>query len=407
MSHLRAGLAAVTKMRPSRQRDLMEISLRSLLGPTLVAQRGWAYAEVSETLEPAWRLAQSLDHRKAYLPILSALAVHTMSAGALEDSLRWCDQTIASASETGDDALLVVGHRSAAATRFWLGDYAGARRDGDEVHRLYDPERHRQIVQATNSDPFTGEGVYRSQFLWMLGYPEQALAANAAAEAHARRRGHPFDLAFLLTLGAQIFNYLGDWEALLARADEAVRIGEERGISLLGEILAEISRGVAWLQSGRAREAADQLDMSIARLDGDGAWHLDLVFAYDSGSGARRDRAYGRGAGDDGREPGANGGGTGTRPLRRGAAASWMARAPAGRGRESGGLFPSRHCGGARPAGEILGVARGDLAGDAAWRTGAPRPKRRRCCRPPTIRFEEGFDTHDLKAARQALAALG
>jgi class 3 adenylate cyclase/tetratricopeptide (TPR) repeat protein len=281
VSHVRNGLQCVAKLRPSRQRDLMELSLRSLLGPTLVAQRGWAYAEVSETLEPAWRLAQSLDHRKAYLPILSALAVHTMSAGKLGESLGWCDQMIASGAETGDDALTVVGHRSAAATRFWLGDYVGARKDGDEVLRIYDPERHRQIVLATNSDPFTGDGVYRSQYLWMLGYPEQALAAMSAAEVNARRRGHPFDLAFLLTLGAQLFNYLGDHEALAARADEAIRIGDERGISLLSEMLAEISRGLAWLQAGRPREAAEQLDTAIGRLAQTGhsiwIWYLRIM----------------------------------------------------------------------------------------------------------------------------------
>jgi tetratricopeptide (TPR) repeat protein len=176
--------------------------------------------------------------------------------------------------ETDDDALEIVSHRGAAATRFWMGDYAGAHREGDAVHRLYDAERHAGIAAFTNSDPFTGEGVYRSHFLWMLGLPEQALAANAAAEANARLRGHPFDLAFLLTLGAQLYGYLGDWRGLLARADEAVEIGKQRGISLLGEILAEISRGVAWLHAGRAEDAAVQLDAAIGRLmqTGHGVW---------------------------------------------------------------------------------------------------------------------------------------
>jgi len=274
LSHLRAGLAATAKLRPSRQRDLVELNLRSLMGPTLVAQRGWANAEVAEALAPAWSLAQALDHRRSFLPILSALAVHTMSTGALGASLDWCERMLAQGRQGQDDALEIVGHRSAAATRFWMGDYVGARREGDAVHRLYDAQRHAGIAGFTNSDPFTGEGVYRSQFLWMLGLPEQALAANAAAEANARLRGHPFDLAFLLTLGAQLQGYLGDWRGLLARADEAVAIGKQRGISLLGEILAEISRGVAWLHAGRAEDAAVQLDAAIGRLmqTGHGVW---------------------------------------------------------------------------------------------------------------------------------------
>ena len=40
----------------------------------------------------------------------------------------------------------------------------------------------------------------------------------------------------------------------------------ERGIALLGEIMAEISRGVAWLRAGRLAEALTQLDQGIERL---------------------------------------------------------------------------------------------------------------------------------------------
>jgi predicted ATPase len=53
---------------------------------------------------------------------------------------------------------------------------------------------------------------------------------------------------------------------MLRRAEEAERIGKESGIALLGEIMTEISRGVAWLRAGRLTEAATQLDRGIERL---------------------------------------------------------------------------------------------------------------------------------------------
>jgi predicted ATPase len=100
----------------------------------------------------------------------------------------------------------------------------------------------------------------------MMGYPDQALAANQAMEANARRVDHPFDLAFALTLGAQLFDYLYDSEALLQRTEEAERISREHGIPLIGDIMSEISRGVAWLRAGRLAEALTQLDRGIERL---------------------------------------------------------------------------------------------------------------------------------------------
>jgi class 3 adenylate cyclase/tetratricopeptide (TPR) repeat protein len=283
ITHLRTGMSALSKLRPSKTRDRMEISLRTALGPAVVAQRGWGQAEISEILEPAWRLAQSLEHSAAYLPILNALAVHYMCMDQLAESLRWADRLLKAGAELGDDRLEIVGHRAASACHYWLGEFAAARLSGDHVHRLYDPERHWGLAALTNTDPFTGEGIYRPQFLWMMGYPDQALAACQATEANARRRGHPFDLAFALTLGAQLFDYLGNSDELLQRAEEAERIGKERGIALLGEIMTEISRGVALLRAGRLAEAVTQLDRGIKRLMQTGhriwIWYLKALRA--------------------------------------------------------------------------------------------------------------------------------
>jgi predicted ATPase len=186
-------------------------------------------------------------------------------------------------AELNDDRLEIIGHRAASASQFWRAEFAAARRSGDEVHKLYDPERHWELVSLTNTDPFTGEGIYRPQFLWIMGYPDQALAANQATEASARRRRHPFDLAFALTLGAQLFDFLCDFDALLKRTEEAERISKEYGIALLGEIMAEISRGVAWLRAGRLVDASTQLDRGTKRLMQTGhriwIWYLKALRA--------------------------------------------------------------------------------------------------------------------------------
>jgi predicted ATPase len=230
------------------------------------------------------------------LPILNTLAVHYMCVDRLAESIRWAERMLKSGADIGDDNLEIVGHRAMSANLYWLGDFVGARRSGDLVHSLYDAERHWRVALVTNLDPFTGEGIYRSQFLWMMGYPDQALAASQAMEANARRRGHPFDLAFALTLGAQLFDFLCDSETLLRRSEEAERIGHERGIPLFGEIMAEISRGVAWLRGGRVSDSIAQLDESIARLTLTGhriwIWYLRALQAEGLALTGDLDRAW-------------------------------------------------------------------------------------------------------------------
>ncbi len=53
---------------------------------------------------------------------------------------------------------------------------------------------------------------------------------NDAKDEHARRRGHVFDIAFALTLGADPFYYRCEGEALQKRAEEAERLGRENSI---------------------------------------------------------------------------------------------------------------------------------------------------------------------------------
>jgi tetratricopeptide (TPR) repeat protein len=135
---------------------------------------------------------------------------------------------------------------------------------------MYDARRHWHIAQDTNTDPLTGDGIYRGQYLWMLGYPDQARAASDEKDEHARRRNHPFDLAFALTLGAQVFDYLHEPDALLSRTEEAEQVCREHGVTLLGEIMAEISRGIVSLRAGRAADSVVQLDKAIGRLEATG-----------------------------------------------------------------------------------------------------------------------------------------
>ncbi len=47
ITHLGNGMSLIKEMPPGPQRDLMELELRTVLGPAVVAQHGWAQGEVS------------------------------------------------------------------------------------------------------------------------------------------------------------------------------------------------------------------------------------------------------------------------------------------------------------------------------------------------------------------------
>jgi len=270
ITHLSNGMTLIEKLPAGAERDLRELGLRTVLGPAVVAQHGWGQSEVSRILEPAWSLAESLNHRPAYAPVLHSLWVHYLCVDQLAVSLQSAEKLLAAGAATQDDGLEIVGHRAAVGSYYWLGDFTAARRYGDALHAMYDPRRHWHIAQLTNTDPLTGDGIYRGQYLWMLGYPDQARLASDEKDEHARRRNHPFDLAFALTLGAQVFDYLCEPEELLRRTEEAERVCRVHGVTLLGEIMAEISRGIVSLRAGRPADSVVQLEKAIGRLTATG-----------------------------------------------------------------------------------------------------------------------------------------
>jgi class 3 adenylate cyclase/tetratricopeptide (TPR) repeat protein len=266
ITHLGKGLDLIGRQPRSSERDLAELEIRSLLGPAWVAHAGWARQEVGSVLKPAWRLAESLEHNQIYLPILNGLWVHDLSLCRLTASLDWAQKLLAVGAAMKDGDLEIVGHRAAAASYFWMGQLQSARKHGDIIWATYDPVKHWHIAALTNTDPLTGDGIYRGQYLWMLGYPDQAIAACNAKDDNARRRNHPFDLAFALTLGAQLFGYLGEASQLLERTEEAERVAREHRLPLMSEVMAKISRGIAWLHAGRPRDSVALLRESSDRL---------------------------------------------------------------------------------------------------------------------------------------------
>ena len=108
----------------------------------------------------------------------------------------------------------------------------------DKVLDLYDDEKHRHLADILNHDPKTTAGICGSICTWMLGYPDRALRLSDEKDAHARRRGHPFDLGFALTMGAHEFDHRFRHEDLRKRAEECERLGRENSLPVLWALLA-------------------------------------------------------------------------------------------------------------------------------------------------------------------------
>jgi tetratricopeptide (TPR) repeat protein len=270
IAHLNKGLELVAGLPASAERDSKEVDLRVLLGMVWIPFKGWAAQEVWDSLHPALALAHSLRRSDALLLILRGLQSNVMNRGRVAESLSWVAQLMNAADTYRDPDLLTIGHTAAATAYFWLGDPIKVREHADRVLALYGEERHAYLVGILNNDPKTTSLVFSALSTWMLGYPEQAAQLREDCEAHARKLGHPFELGWVLTMGAQVFALLGEPDAWLKRVEEAARLARENSIPAVTEIMAPISSGMALIRKGQATEGRTLLEQGIAFGKGSG-----------------------------------------------------------------------------------------------------------------------------------------
>ena len=271
ISHLNKGMELVATLPQSPERDGKELDLRTPLGTAWFALRGWAAPEVWSSFHPALGLAKSLRRYEALVPILSGLWVYVLYQGRVAEALDWVNEMLATAEATGDSDLLLVGHRSACTSYYFRGGLTQSREHGDRVLALYSEEKHRHLANIMNTDPKTVVGTYVSLGAWMFGYPDRAVLVSDAKDAHARQRGHPFDLGFALTAGGQVWDFRCEPEPLLARVEEAERLSRAHSLPFISEVLAQIYKGLAWLRAGRLAEGIPLLRGALEKWNALGA----------------------------------------------------------------------------------------------------------------------------------------
>src|SRR5262249_56034721 len=100
------------------------------------------------------------------------------------------------AQETSDPALCVIAHYALGETWFCLGVLPAARQHAEEGITLYTQDQRCAPVFRMGQDLGVACRDNVAEILWLLGYPEQALARVYEAQALAHELSHPYSQAW-------------------------------------------------------------------------------------------------------------------------------------------------------------------------------------------------------------------
>ena len=185
---------------------------------------------------------------------------------------------------------LMIGHRLTGTTLLYTGEIAPGRAHFDQVLALYDPATHRPLATRFGQDARVATLTFRSLALWMLGYPDAALADTEHALKFSREIGHAATLLYALA-GTSLAHILcGNYPTANRQSDELVALADEKG-ALFWKAFGMMYQGCALALTCEASDAVKTFSSAMAawRSTGSTLW-LPLFLSHLSNAYAELDQ---------------------------------------------------------------------------------------------------------------------
>ena len=188
---------------PALRRE--QIKLQVALITPLIHVKGYAAPETKAAaerarllIEQAEALGEPPEDPLLLFSVLYSFWVANYSGVQWRCRRELAAQFLALAEKQGATVPLMVGHRLMGTSLLFTGDIAEGRAHFDQAIALYDPAEHRPLATRFGQDTRVSALSYRSWALWLLGYPEAALADADHAVKDAREIGQAATLMYAL-----------------------------------------------------------------------------------------------------------------------------------------------------------------------------------------------------------------
>jgi class 3 adenylate cyclase len=265
--HFDRGLAALPLLLEGPARDGRELELQLARGLSLFTAEGFGATEAPQAYTRARELAEQRGDPRQLFMAVYGLWQSANGAGNIVDCRKLSNRLQRLTADDADEELRLQAHHSAWATCMFSGDPAAARDHCEVGRQLYDPERHRLHRQLYGGhDPGICAGNFAAQVNWLLGFSEKGLVLGNHALALAERIAHPFSFAITLQFYSMLHIERGEPELALQRLAAAEALAAEQRFGFVLE--PQFLRGAALTAQGAFAEADACLRKGLASRTG-------------------------------------------------------------------------------------------------------------------------------------------
>ena len=265
ISHVTTGIELLTTLPETPARTQQALTLHIALGAALQRAKGHAAPEVEHVYTQARALCQQIGETPELVQVLFGLWRFYVVRSQLHKARELGDTLLRLAHQAHDPALAVAAHYARGFTWFNLGVFPAARFHLEAGIARYTPDQHHAPVFRIGQDLGVACQGNAARTLWVLGYPEQALARLHEALGLAQALSHPYSLAWLRCQACWVYQSCRDVPAVHEQAEATVALATEHGFPLWAAG-GTIARG--W-----ALALQDQVEAGMAQIcQGITAW---------------------------------------------------------------------------------------------------------------------------------------
>jgi class 3 adenylate cyclase/predicted ATPase len=270
ISHFTAGIEILKTLPETSAHSQHALTLHIALGAALQIAKGQAAPEVEHAYTRARALCQQVGETPELVPILFGLWRFYNIQQQFHTARELGETLLRLAQHTRDPALAVVAHYALGWTWLCLGVLPAARQHLEEAIAHYTPDQRHAPAFRIGQDPGVACGAFAAMALWLLGYPEQALAHLNDALALAYELSHPISLAFARCLAATCYQLRRDAPATYEHAEAAIAVSTEQGFPQWVAMGTSL-RGWALTLQGQGGEGIAQVRQGLAAWRATGA----------------------------------------------------------------------------------------------------------------------------------------
>ncbi len=274
----RRGLDLLRQLPESPERVPQELSLRLILGASLMSLKGFATAEVETVYEPARRLCVSQGDSPQQFKVLWSLGVFYLFRAELTTSLEIAEQLLPLAERLKDSTLVMEAHRALGVTLVTRGNFPEALAHLNQAIAGYETAHYDSHFLLTGNDAKVMSLCFAAWGLWLLGYAEQGLEKINQALALAKTLSHTESLIAALSLAVAFHQLRGEVSIVEKDAEAVIALAQRQGLQMW-KAFGTIYRGWAQVERGETEKGIEQLQSGIAAYEATGAklWRTQFL----------------------------------------------------------------------------------------------------------------------------------